>query len=353
MRVFVKGSILAILLLTLATTSMAGGIQGRAAIGGEVGQDVKVYAYKSFDTGLKDGYFRVSEPTGIDGTYKFELPPGRYYFVARKTKSGGISLNEGDLYCYYSGSPVYVSESTYKLVGFNMIKVPASYEDKKGEKPGVTGMITFEGKPLEKVYLFAYKNAADDFKGPADYVFPSRSGKFKLRLPEGEFYLIARKRNKGGMYGPLEKEDIFNYYYGNPVKIEKDTLKTLDIECITRQDLLETPIDEAAAKRGITARIKDESGRALKDMYLLIYTEKEMSGRPDHISERSDENGSVFVELNVAGKYYLIARSVLGGPARSGELYSKYDKGDSSVTLIEGSMLKEIDFVVKKYVPSK
>ena len=343
---------LLMMMTVFCANAYAGGIQGRASIKGEVREGVKIYAYKNFDTGLKNGYFSVSDGTGIDGTYKIDLPAGSYYFVARLTKDGGIDVKEGDLYCYYSGSPIEVSEKSYKNVGFNMIKVPAPLGDKEDKKSGVYGEITFEGKPLEKVYLFAYKNTEKDFKGPADYVFPSRKGKFKLRLTEGEFYLIARKRQKGGMYGPMEKDDIFNYYYGNPVKVEKGKLKGMTIECISRQDLLETPVDDETEKRGITVHASDEAGNILKGMYLLVYKKNEMTGQPDYISERSDETGTVFVELNVPGKYYLLMRGSLGGPAKRGELYSKYPKGDASVTLEEGSMHNEISFTVKKYEPA-
>jgi hypothetical protein len=335
----------------LISDASAGGVQGRVAIRGEVVEGVGIYAYKNFDTGLKGDYFKVSSPTKIDGTYKLDLPAGRYYFVARKTKKGGVDLSEGDLYCYYNGSPIYVADDAYKNVGFNMIKVPAALESKKDKKKGVYGFITFKDKPLERVYLFAYKDAAEGFKGPADYVFPSEKGRVKLRLPEGEFYLIARKRKKGGMYGPIEKEDIFNYYYGNPVKMEEGTLKGVLIECITRLDMLEPPVEEIA-KRGITAHVKDEMEKPLKGLYLLLYTDKKMAGKPEYVSESSDENGKIFIELNVPGKFYLIVRSRLGGPAQEGEYYSKYQLDGSGVTLQEGDMYKEISFKVKRFTPS-
>jgi hypothetical protein len=339
--------------LLLPVAGYAGGIQGRAALKGEVDAGVIIYAYKNFDTKLKDGYFKKSEPTAKDGTYKLDLPAGKYYLIARKTKSGGVDLSEGDLYCYYSGSPMDVVGSSYRNIGFNMIKVKKSdLKDKKDKMQGVYGNIYFEDKLLEKVYLFAYKDVSNNFKGPAEYVFPSAKGKFKLRLPEGEFYLLARKRKKGGLYGPMEKDDIFNYYYDNPVKVEKGILKAVDIECITRLDLLEAPMGDSAL-RGITVHVKEEQGKPLKGVYLLVYTNAEMTGRPDYISERSDEEGKIFLELNTPGRYYTIIRSTLGGPARNGDYYSKYTKDDSSVTLTEDNMYKEIEFKAKIFTGEK
>ncbi len=331
-------------------SALAGGIQGRAALRGEVVKDVLIYAYKNFDTGLRGEPFKLSEPSKIDGIYKFELPAGRYYFVARKTKSAGIELGEGDLYCYYSGSPIEVTDDSYKNVGFNLIKVDAKAKDKKGGKSGVMGNITFEGELLEKVYLFVYKSAATDFKGPADYVFPSRVGRFKLRLPPGEYYLIARKRKKGGMYGPIEKDDYFNYYYGNPVRVTEGVFVSANIECISRLDMLEEPIQDTE-KRGITITAKDEKGAPRQGLYLLVYTDKEMKGRPAYVSERTDLAGKTFLELTKPAKYYLIVRGRLGGPAYEGEYYSRYTQGDSSVTLSKDEMHKELNFTVRKFKP--
>ncbi len=337
-------------LITIHGVANAGGIQGRAARRGEVIENVLIYAYKDFGTGLKEGWVNVSEPTKVDGTYKLELPAGKYYLVARGAKSGGVELAEGDYYCYYSGAPVDVADDTFKNVGFNIIKVPKTLEDKKDKRSGVYGNITFEDKMLEKVYLFVYKSAENDFKGPPDYYFAAAKGKYKMRLPLGEYYLLARKRKKGGMFGPMEREDYFNYFYGNPVKVEKGVFKGGDIECITRLDMLEKAID-GASPRGITAQLTDSAGKPLKDLYLLVYTDPKMTGRPEYVSSRSDEDGKIFVELNRPGKYFLIARARLGGPAFEGEYYTKYSKNESSVTLSIKSMYKEVDFQVTKFKP--
>lgn len=343
--------IMILLMIACGQIACAGGIAGRAAHKGEVIKGVLIYAYTEFgDDGLGSNFFKISEPTKVDGTYKFELPAGKYYFVARKT-GGGIDMKPDDFYCYYSGSPIEVSDSSYKNVGFNLIKIPSIAETKLGSTSGVEGTIVFEDKLLEKVYLFAYKSAQSDFKGPADYVSPSVNGKFKLRLPEGKYYLLARKRKQGGMYGPMEKDDIFNYYYKNPVEVKSDTLVQVEIECISRLDMLEEPIGEVNL-RGITVNIKDKDGKPIDGLYLLVYNEAEMKGRPHYISERSDANGKIFLEINKAGKYYILVRSKLGGPAVEGEYYSKYTANlDSSVALTEEKMHETLDFKVEKFKP--
>lgn len=295
-------------------------IKGRAAYKGEVFAGVKILVFKEkeqIDLSKPD---IVAGETKIDGSYEFKVPAGRYYLVALKKKydSNNLKPEEGDLYCFYSGSPVEVIERGITYVGFNLIKVGKSKPDKKSNNSGIFGRVFFEGKNLEKSYIYIYKDFKGGFRGPAFLVYPSYDGKFSINLPPGTYYVIARKRAKGGMYGPIEEGDWFNFYHDNPVVIKKGFMKNVEIECVKRLSQLES--DEGYPL--LTGNIIDKNGKPRSGIFVMLYHTKNMQGKPLYISGRSDTNGSFSIKLP-PGVYYVSARENIGGPPISGEWFGK------------------------------
>lgn len=139
----------------------ASGVKGRVAWRGELIPGVTIKAYHSIDAIALKKVFAVSGPTGQDGTYQLELPPGRYYLTA------GNGSQPGDYFCYYSGAPIVVPATGFRQVGFNLIRIPQPIESRTGKRSGLWGEISFQGQPLERTYLYVYKSTETDFKGPA------------------------------------------------------------------------------------------------------------------------------------------------------------------------------------------
>lgn len=297
-----------------------GTIKGRAAYKGEVFSGIKILVFKdkeNIDLSKPD---IIAGETKIDGSYEFKVPAGRYYLVALKKKfdSGNLTPEEGDLYCFYSGSPVEVVERGVTYVGFNLIKVPKSKPDKKSNNSGIFGRVTFEGKNLEKSYVYIYKDFRGGFRGPAFIVYPSFDGNFNINLPPGTYYVIARKRTKGGMYGPIEEGDLFNFYYGNPVVVRKGVMKNVEIECVKRLSQLES--DEGYPM--LSGIIRDKNGNPKSGIFVMLYHNKDMQGKPVYISGRSDSKGNFSVKVP-PGKYFITARENIGGPPITGEWVGK------------------------------
>ncbi|MCX7769667.1 MAG: carboxypeptidase-like regulatory domain-containing protein [Proteobacteria bacterium] len=297
-----------------------GVIKGRAAYKGEVFSGIKILVYKEkehIDLTKPD---IVAGETKIDGSYEFSIPVGRYYLVALKKKYNvdNFKPEEGDLYCFYSGSPVEVVEKGITYVGFNLIKVGKSKPDKKSNNSGIYGKVFFEGKNLEKSYIYVYKDFKGGFRGPAFIVYPSYDGNFSINLPPGTYYIIARKRAKGGMYGPIEEGDLFNFYHGNPVVVKKGYMKNVEIECVKRLSQLES--DEGYPI--LSGVVRDKNGKPLAGIFVLLYHNREMQGKPLYISGRSDSNGNFSIKVP-PGKYYILARENIGGPPITGEWTGK------------------------------
>jgi hypothetical protein len=314
-----------IFFLLLGQPLLAGGIKGRAAWRGELVPGIRVHAYTSIADIAADKSVAISPPAAQDGTYKLDLPPGRYYLVARNYAQQPVA---GDYFCYYSGAPVVVSSNEYRQVGFNLIQIPASQPDVQAERSGLRGVITFQGQPLERAYLYVYKKTDSDFKGPAWFVQPVEKGQFRMSLPPGDYWLLARKRLQGGQYGPIEIGDYFNFYYGNPVHIAPGRQKSIQLETITRLSMLEE--EPGAVFRGIRGRVLNTQKIPVAGLRVFAYRSADMSGTPAYISAATDSDGGFELPVPEAGHYWLLARQQLGGPAASGELYGRLQQQDQA-----------------------
>jgi len=331
-----------LMIVTAVGAEAASGIRGRAAWRGELVPGIKVRAYREVADIDAAREVAVSEPAGLDGTYVLDLPPGSYYLTARDFEG---SPRPGNHFCYYSGAPVRVQEGGYATVGFNLIRIPEETPAVSSSATGIRGEITFRDDLLERVYLYVYKDPSKGFKGPAYYVLPVEKGTFRLRLPPGEYYLLARKREKGGQFGPIEPGDYFNYYYGNPLRVTSGEIREVKIETITRLSMLEEGYKPSF--HGIRGTVLAAEGTSAKGLYVFAYDDQAMSGAPAFFTPVSD-NGAFELPLPGEGPYYLLAREVFGGPASQGERYGKFsDDGGTPIPLKPGEKTREVTIRVQ------
>jgi len=327
-------ALLPFLLFFAVPALAASGVQGRVSWRGEVAAGLKVRAYRSIADIPAERAVAVSEPTAADGTYSLELPPGSYYLTARSYEEKPAP---GEFFCYYSGGPVRVGAGAYSNVGFNLIRIPQEAAPAPGAASGIRGMITFRDKPLERVYLYVYRDPGEGFKGPGYRIQPVEKGSFSLRLPPGEYWLLARKRAKGGQFGPIETGDYFNYYYGNPVRITPGTVREVKIEAITRLSLFEEEGDPLF--NGVEGRVVGPGGKPAAGLYVFAYREPAMTGTPEVFSPRTGADGFFRLPLPEPGAWYLLAREHFGGPAGEGEFYGRHG-GKTGKPVVIGSEAK-------------
>jgi len=336
---------LTILSVLLAVPAWAGsGIEGRVAWRTQLVPDMTVRAYRTLEDLAADRPVSTAAATALDGTYRLELPPGAYFLTARDFDG---RPGPGDHFCYYSGSPVQVRAGGYATVGFNLIRIPEEAPPQEAPYSGIQGEITYQGEPLERVYLYVYKDPRDGFKGPGYTILPVEKGTFRLRLPPGEYWLMARKRARGGRYGPIEIGDYFNAYYGNPVRIEAGQVRRIKLETITRLSMLEE--GDAPPFRGVRGVIDGPDGRPAAGLHVFAYRKPAMTGTPAFFSAATGADGRFELSLPGAGPYYLLAREAFGGPAAEGELYGRYRSENGAVVTLEGeSAVREVEIHVAK-----
>ncbi len=329
----------AALLLMAASPGPAGdftGVRGRVALKGEVVPGVVVLAFRDFEQGFSDTPVARSRGTNAEGLYALELPPGSYFLVAVRTDAPSpAQLREGDLFCYYGGSPVRVDPGRATNVGFNLVRVE---KDPLPEVPsGVSGIVLDEnGAPLKDGAVYLYKSPSDGFKGmPGTFARIGEDGTFRVRARKGTFFVVVRRRGTGDLFGPTEIGDSFGYYARNPVVLAEGEARGLRIDAVRRLGMLERFEGIPAQRQGTAVRVRvvDPSGNPVAGLRVLAYRADDMAGHPAVVSGKTGPDGVTEILFMEPGKYFLLAREKLGGPAES-EWYGKFGgTPDHSVTV--------------------
>ncbi len=326
------------------------GVRGRAALRGEVVPGVGVLAFRDFEAGLESRPVARSRPTTAEGLYDLELPAGNYYLVAVRTDAGTLSgIRTGDLFCYYGGNPVRVDPGRATNVGFNMVRVEGDPPPEAGY--GVSGVVVDEnGRPLPGGAVYFYKSAADGFKGiPGFFARVGEDGTFRARIRKGTFFVVARKRGTGELFGPTEIGDHFGYYARNPVVLPEGECRGVRIDAVRRLGMLEKFEGVPVQARGIVvrARVVDAAGAPVPGLRLLAYRKEDTTGHPAFVSGRTGADGIAELVVDEPGRYFLLAREKLGGPA-DGEWYGKAGGPAGGVSVGSGGTDAPVRIVVER-----
>jgi len=338
------------------------GIEGRVTIDGQVVTGGVVFAYLTYEDVLAFKPFAASGATADDGSYAFDLPPGKYFVVA-KMRAAGLAdgpLAVGDALSYNGSNPITVDPGNYVHVGFSL---PRKFEEivyRDGPDPAtgsLEGVIEYQGKPLEGAGLRIFLDGADLFRGQGYATAPptGKSGAFRIDLlPGSAFFLIVRKRAKGTGAGPIAEGDYFGYFVENPVQVRVGKVAKVRIEVISKAS--EIGKDDSlfrATGTQITGRILGKDGKVVPGVYAFAYEDKVMAhARPSFISREVDKEGRYVINISGGGVYYIGARSDYGDSPGLGEWYGRYDvSADHSVRVETGKRVEGIDIVVELINP--
>lgn len=338
------------------------GFEGRVVVDGAVLPGAKVYAYRSFADFMASEPVAVSASTGDDGKYALDLPPGSYYLVAKKRQDTGADgpVAAGDYFSFQGSNPITVAPGKYTHVGFSMLPFAhdVAFDPYDSEDSGaISGVVTLDGEPLDGVFVTLYVDTAEDLRGSTFAASPptGKSGVFRFDfLPEVEFYVVARKRAKGGAAGPLTDGDYFGFYPANPVHVKTGKLARIEIPLVTKAGEIGQE-DSLFRSTGtaIKGQIRDKDGNPVPGVYVFAYLEKVMAHkRPEFISQEVDQEGRFVLNLPEGGTYYIGARSQYGDTPALGEWYGRWEgTGDHSVVLETGETRDGVDMVVEQILP--
>ena len=299
--------------------------------------------------------------TDRKGLAAFDLPPGRYFLVARWAKDGDPArpVAPGDRFGYFGGNPVFVAAGGTReiFLGVEEVLPPPAVPGPAVGTTGVAGVVLVDGAPAPDAHVFAYLKSEGGFRdtGFAASSPTDADGGFVLELPPGKYFLLARKRAGGFVAGPLRKGDLFGYAPGNPVTIADGTVLRIAIPA-TLLKLRNAPAWSAGypAAASIEGRIVDQAGNPVRGVYAALYDNPDLLNRPVFLSDVSGADGKYHLPVPVPGRYYLAARSGYGGPPAPGDLYGRYEGNpEHVVTLREGDHRTGIDVTVDALFPGR
>jgi len=220
-----KSVLLYIVLIALAASACAKGGPGdfygmprpggvRGVLTDESGKLVQggvVYFYTDPDRRFRGPAEFMAEPADEAGRYVTELPPGKYWAVARKRVSGSVSgnLQKGDLYSREVVGPIEVKDGRFEdadltlneLTGNMLFNVFTAREGGQGIKGVITGR---DGRPAGRAYAFAYID--HKMVGKPDYVseWTRDDGTYTIYVLEPGVYFVGARTGYMGVPRPDE-----------------------------------------------------------------------------------------------------------------------------------------------------
>jgi hypothetical protein len=371
LRRFGAGCLLALLLAAPAARAQGAGAtpspEPAATLTGKISRETegvagaRVYAYGRFEDLLAYRPSAVSEPAGADGRYRFALPAGTYYLVARKHEGDADRpVPVGGFFSFHGSNPFTLTPGSAAEVNFSLSRKAAEPAVKPGAEPGsgtLGGVVTWEGRAIAGVQVKLYLDADSAFRGMGYAAAPptDESGAFVFEfLPESAYYVIARRRGAGAGPGPLGEGDLYGYYVDNPVRVRNGTAVEIPFELVSKgKDLGNADGRPRPSGTRIAGRITDAAGAVVRGVYAFAYEEKVMAHKkPAFISQPVDDQGRYVINLSGGGTFYIGARSDYGDSPGRGEWYGRYDgTPDHGVAVETGASAEGIDIRVERILP--
>jgi len=167
----------------------------------------------------------------------------------------------------------------------------------------VTGKAAVNTKGVAGIQVQAYPLAASNLTGApvATSATTKADGLFRLELPPGDYYFIARG------------EGLFAFYGRNPVGVPTAGLKEMNLGLVPQK--LPVPEQKTLVTTGLLGQVT-ANGKPLAGALIYVYTDltSQFKGMGLGMAGPTDEKGMFEVELP-AGTYYLLARQRNSGSA--------------------------------------
>jgi hypothetical protein len=168
----------------------------------------------------------------------------------------------------------------------------------------LSGRVVDVGRnPVAGASIFVYNTG--NIRRPADYISPptDSAGAFRISLPPGRYWAVARVRKGEEKYGPLLPGDRHS---GAPLETEIRVGETVEEEFVVA-DLRET--SQLEVKRDITFHriegvLQSKEGKPLPDVYAFARREATGRGVPEFVSAWTDADGG-YVLFLPPGTYWL------------------------------------------------
>ena len=187
------------------------------------------------------------------------------------------------------------------VIVFFFGQLPYLYAGQAGFLEGRVLDISEEPVKNAEVYVFD----SPDAKRPADFISnrTAEDGRYRVKLPSGNYWAVAIFRKDGGRFGPLGVSDKHS---GEPVALE------IAAGGSRSMDFMVVNLREAARKHQkkndelikVTGRIVNQNGAPVQMAYGMAHKMQQFGNLPDYISAWTDEQGGYTLYLP-PGRYFL------------------------------------------------
>jgi len=349
-----RAIVTAIVLVAIAAAgcgSRPAAIEGRAVSRGAAVAGATVEIYLSGGRGKESPPFATAA-TGVDGSFRLELPAGSYWVWVKDLAStqGPRRLAE------YPANPVQLAAGTTQSLGdVELHAVGTSQESVAAPGVGVRGRILHNGAPAVETAVMIYSAASTRLAGPG-YIALVRTdpeGRFQIDLAPGPYRFAARRRQGGATSGYLQAGDSSVTAPMDPIVVPANgyldlgdlPLHVVDAERLAAQEAqgFQEPATTVLEGRALGPEMKPRAGQ-----FVFVYRDEGMIGRPESMV-RSGPDGGFVLSLSGGGKYYIGARSRYGGPRQPGEWAGKLaGTSDSGLEVPAGRRVKGLTIVMEQ-----
>jgi hypothetical protein len=175
-----------------------------------------------------------------------------------------------------------------------------------------------------------------------------------LKLPPGDYYLVARKRVSGANYGPIVTGDLYDHRFEQQAfRVEEGgTLeKDFELEKLSEPMFFQVFTEgQRKTPTGIRGTIFDQSREPIQGVFATAYRTRDMKRLPDFASTLTGDDGSFSLYLPSGGKWYIGARSHARAVPETGEPVGRYDGSDDhSLLVTENSFVEGVEIVLKPF----
>lgn len=209
------------------------------------------------------------------------------------------------------------------------------YVDGRGHT-GLQGQIVLKetGAPLAGAFVNVYPDTISNLLGPSQFISSptDEQGHYRIEVPAGVYYVVARKRLSGQPTGPLEPGDFYSEHQRIMVRVEAGKLAVVDLPVAVMKApmFFKSRVVDRETTTGILGTLVDQTGKPVMGGFAMAYADPEMKRLPDFASTLSDEQGRFTIYLPDGGTYFLAARIHAWDMPTPGEPYGKYGGAQSA-----------------------
>jgi hypothetical protein len=210
-------------------------LSGSVLFDGEPLAGAIVTLYLDTADDLKGQGYRMSLPTGVDGSFFFDnLPEADYHLVARRHADGSRvgPMRDGDELALYPGNPLLLAAGKTTQVSLTAVR---KIRETEGDTPfsrrqglQLQGVIVDKaGKPQAGLHLFAYRDKVIGHKRPEALSPPTGAdGAFRIAFPTAGIYYIGAREKYGDSPAPGELFGMYEATADHGLEIDEKTPNT-------------------------------------------------------------------------------------------------------------------------------